>query len=116
REPPSYGVTLGAQGGVGEFGWTAFYTQVANLTYRTANPAEAVMRRGVGLARNFSDYDQLTVRASMIAGPGMLIEPEVTLLRQGQGDFRSPYPTVAQFDSTPTLFAGVVTRTLRLAA
>ncbi len=48
-------------------------------------------------------------------GPGVLLEPEVTLLRQGEGDFRLPYPTVAQFDSTPTLFAGVVERTLRLA-
>jgi hypothetical protein len=45
----------------------------------------------------------------------VLLEPEVTLLRQGQGDFRLPYPTVAQFDSTPTLFAKPVTRTVRLA-
>ncbi|MGH7519739.1 MAG: hypothetical protein ACREMI_00525, partial [Gemmatimonadales bacterium] len=75
----------------------------------------ALMRRGVGLGRNFSDYDQLTLRGSMIAGPGVLLEPEVTLLRQGEGDFRSPYPTVAQFDSTPMLFAGVQARTLRLA-
>ena len=115
QEPPQYGFTLGAQGGVGRVGWTAFYTQVANLTYRTDNPPDSPMRRNVGLARNFSDYDQLTLRASMIAGPGVLLEPEVTLLRQGEGDFRLPYPTVAQFDSTPTLFAGVVERTLRLA-
>jgi hypothetical protein len=115
REPPSYGFTLGAQGGVRGFGWTAFYTQVTNLTYRTPNPAETVMRRFTGLARNFSDYDQLTARGSVIAGPAVLLEPEVTLRRQGQGDFRLPYPTVAQFDSTPTIFAGVVERTLRLA-
>jgi hypothetical protein len=115
REPPSYGLTLGAQGGIARFGWTAFYTQVSNLTYRTPNPAEALMRRGVGLGRNFSDYDQLTLRASMIAGPALLLEPEITLLRQGEGDFRLLYPTVAQFDSTPTLFAGVQERTLRLA-
>ena len=115
KEPPSYGFTLGAQGGIARYGWTAFYTQVANLTYRTPNPAEAVMRRGVGLGRNFSGYDQLTLRGSMIAGPGVLLEPEVTVLRQGQGDFRLPYPTVAQYDSTPTLFSGTVTRTIRLA-
>lgn len=117
NEPPSYGFTIGAQGGLagGRFGWTGFYTQVSNLTYRTPNPAEALMRRNVGLARNFADYDQLTVRGSMIAGPAALLEPEITLLRQGEGDFRRPYPAVAQFDSTPTLFAGVVERTLRLA-
>jgi hypothetical protein len=116
KEPPSYGFTVGAQGGIARIGWTAFYTQVANLTYRTPNPAEAVMRRNVGLGRNFSDYDQLTLRGSVIAGASVLIEPEITLLRQGQGDFRLPYPSVAQFDSTPTLFAGTVTRTVRLAA
>jgi capsule assembly protein Wzi len=115
REPPSYGFTVGAQGGIARFGWTAFYTQVSNLAYRTPQPAEAVMRRNVGLGRNFSDYDQLTLRGSMIAGPGALIEPEVTLLRQGEGDFRVPYPAVAQYDSTPTIFAGVQERTLRLA-
>jgi hypothetical protein len=115
KEPPSYGFTLGAQGGISRVGWTAFYTQVANLTYRTPNPAETVMRRGVGLGRNFSGYDQLTLKASMIAGPSVLLEPEITVLRQGQGDFRLPYPTVAQYASTPTLFAGTVTRTIRLA-
>ena len=100
---------------IGRFGWTGFYTQVSNLAYRTPNPAEAVMRRGVGLGRNFSDYDQLTLRLSLLPAPSSLLAPEITLLRQGQGDFRSPYPSVAQFDSTPTLFAGVVERTLRLA-
>ncbi|HEY6090831.1 MAG TPA: hypothetical protein VIV83_02470 [Gemmatimonadales bacterium] len=115
KEPPSYGFTLGAQGGISRFGWTAFYTQVANLTYRTPNPAETVMRRNVGLGRNFSGYDQLTLRGSAIAGPGLLLEPEITVLRQGQSDFRLPYPTVAQYDSTPTLFVGPITRTVRLA-
>ena len=115
KEPPSYGLTLGAQGAAGPAAWTAFYTRVTNLAYRTPNPAEAVMRRNVGLGRNFSDYDQLTVRASMIAGPGVLLAPEVTLLRQGQGDFRLPYPTVSAFPATPTFLAGVVERTVRVA-
>src|SRR5439155_9461853 len=97
KRPPSYGVTLGAQGPLSRFGWTAFYTQVSNLACRITIPAETVLRRGVGLGRNFSDYDQLTLRASMIAGPSVLLEPEVTLLRQGQGDFRLPYPAVAQY-------------------
>ncbi|PYO60502.1 MAG: hypothetical protein DMD70_08405, partial [Gemmatimonadetes bacterium] len=94
---------------------TGFYTQVANLTYRTPNPAEAVESRLVGLGRNFSDYDQLTLRASLLAGPGVLVQPEATLLRQGEGDFRLPYPPVAAYGTTPTLFAGVVERTVRLA-
>jgi len=114
-EPPSYGVTLGVEAAVHGVVITGFYTQVANLTYRTPNPAEAVESRLVGLGRNFSDYDQLTLRASALAGPGVLLQPEATLLRQGQGDFRLPYPPVAAYGTTPTLFAGVVERTVRLA-
>jgi hypothetical protein len=72
------------------------------------------MRRGVGLGRNFSDYDQLTVRTAALLGP-VLIGPEVTLLRQGEGDFRDPYPPVSAFPTTPTIFSGVVERTVRLA-
>jgi hypothetical protein len=115
REPASYGLTLGARGAAGPAGWTAFYTRVANLTYRTPNPPETVMRRGVGLARNFSDYDQFTLRVSLLPAPGSLLSPELTLLRQGEGDFRLPYPPVAAYDSTPTFLSGVVERTLRLA-
>jgi hypothetical protein len=115
QEPPQYGFTLGAQGGLGAFAWTAFYTRIANLTYRTNNPADAVMRRGVGLARNFSDYDQLTLRTSLLAAHNALLTPEVTLLRQGEGDFRLPYPPVSAYDSTPAFLSGVVERTVRLA-
>ncbi|HEY3279285.1 MAG TPA: hypothetical protein VGJ83_02145 [Gemmatimonadales bacterium] len=114
REPPQYGATLGAQGAFSGLAWTAVYTRVANLTYRTDNPAEAVMRRGVGLARNFSDYDQLTLRASLLTAHRALLTPEVTLLRQGEGDFRLPYPPVAAYDSTPGFLSGVVERTVRL--
>ena len=114
-EPPSYGLTLGAEKTLGGAVWTVYYTRVANLTYRTSNPAEAVESRLVGLGRNFSDYDQLTLRAGLLAGPGVLVQPEATLLRQGQGDFRQPYPPVSAYGTTPTLFAGVVERTLRVA-
>jgi len=115
KEPPSYGVTLGAETVVHGVVMTGFYTQVANLTYRTPNPAEAVESRLLGLGRNFSDYDQLTLRASLLAGPGVLLQPEATLLRQGEGDLRRPYPPVAAYGATHTLFAGVVERTVRLA-
>ena len=114
QEPPQYGFTLGAQGGVGRWDWTGFYTQVANLTYRTENPVDVLMRRSVGLGRNYSDYDQLTLRAGTILGP-VWIGPEVTLLRQGEGDFRDPYPPVSAFPTTPTVLSGVVERTVRVA-
>jgi hypothetical protein len=114
-EPTSYGITVGAQGGVGALSWTALYTRVANLTYRTPLVTETVMRRGVGLARDFSDYDQLTLRSGVVLGPGILATPEVTLLRQGEGDLRVPYPPPSQYATTPVFHAGVVERTVRLA-
>jgi hypothetical protein len=115
EEPTSYGLTLGAERAAGPAALTAWYTRVANLTYRTPNPAEAVLRRNVGLARNFSDYDQLTLRAGLLLGPGLLLAPEAVLLRQGEGDFRRPYPPVAAYDTTPVFLAGTVERTVRLA-
>ncbi len=115
-EPASYGFTLGAQAALGPAVWTALYTRVSNLAYRTPNPAEAVMRRDVGLGRNFSDYDQLTLRATVPLPPGVLLTPEATLLRQGEGDFRLPYPAVADYPSTPVFLAGTPERTVRLAA
>jgi hypothetical protein len=114
-EPPSYALTAGVETNVRGISWTAFYTQVANLTYRTPNPAEIVERRFVGLGRNFSDYDQLTLRAGALVGPGVLLTPEATVLRQGQGDFRLPFPPVSGYDTTKTIFQGVVERTVRLA-
>ena len=114
-EPVSYGLSAGVDAPLGPAVLTAFYTRVTNLTYRTPNPVEAVMRRGVGLARNFSDYDQITVRSSLLAGPAVLLSPEVTLLRQGEGDFRLPYPPVAAYGTTPVFLDGVVERTIRLA-
>ena len=114
-EPPSYGLTLGARGAVRGIGWTAWYTRVANLTYRTSNPAETVERRFVGLGRSFSDYDQLTLSASVLPAAGLLLSPEATLVRQGEGDFRLPYPPPSAYGATPSILSGVVERTARLA-
>jgi hypothetical protein len=116
QEPPSYGLTLGARTGLGPAAWTAYYSRVSNLAYRTPTPTETVMRRDVGLGRNYSDYDQLTLRAEVALGPGILVTPEATLLRQGEGDFRLPYPAVADFPTTPVFLAGTPERTARLAA
>jgi hypothetical protein len=115
QEPASYGMTLGARAALGPAAWTAYYTRVSNLAYRTGNVAETVMRRGIGLARIRSDYDQLTLRATLLPAPGALLSPEITLLRQGEGDFRQPYPPATAFDSTPAFLQGVVERTVRLA-
>lgn len=115
EEPFQGGLTLGGTGGIRRgVSWTAFYTAVTNLSYRSAFSPESYMRRGVGLARNQSDYDQLTVRVAWTPVPLTTLGPELTVIRQGEGDFRDPFP-LDQLPSTPTLHAGVVERTLRLA-
>jgi len=115
-KPSSYGLTLGAQGALPRFNgaWTLFYTRVTNLTYRNEDNFATPIRFGLGTGRNFSDYDQATLRLSFMA-PSILLAPEVTFLRQGEGDPRLPHPLVSAYPSTPTIFAGVVERTLRLA-
>src|SRR2546425_3963396 len=117
QKPSSYGLTLGAQGSLPRFNaaWTFFYTRVTNLTYRNEDNFQTPIYFGLGTGRNFSDYDQATLRASFMAPSSILLTPEVTLLRQGEGDLHLPHPPVSAYPSTPTIFAGVVTRTLRLA-
>jgi len=122
-EPPSYALTGIVDWSYKSVTLSAAYTQVSNLSYRTHDRAEAFLsdqnlsrgRPGVGLARNFSDYDQLTLTSGFLAAPGMLLSPEVTILRQGEGDLRLPFPAVEDFPNTATLFQGQVETTFRAA-
>lgn len=117
-KPPSYGLTIGAKGGLGSapLSWMLFYTQVANLTYRNEDNLEVPLYHFLGTGRNFDDYDQATLKLTFLPRPGLLLEPELTYLRQGQGDPRLPHPLPAAYPTTATIFQGVVERTLRLAA
>src|SRR3989475_776213 len=116
-KPTSYAFTVGAKGRVrsAAAAWTLFYTQVANLTYRNEDDFQVPLYHLLGTGRNFSDYDQATLKVGLLARPGLLLEPELTLLRQGEGDPRLPHPLVPAYPSTATLFQGVVERTVRLA-
>ena len=117
RKPDSYGLTLGAQGNFAPVSgaWTLFYTRVSNLAYRNEDNFQAPLSFGLGTGRNFSDYDQLTLRVSLLTAHSSLLTPEVTLLRQGEGDLHLAHPTVAAYDSTPAFLSGVVQRTVRMA-
>jgi len=116
-KPTSYAFTVGAKGRVrrAAVGWQLFYTQVANLTYRNEDDLQVPLYHLLGTGRNFADYDQATFKLSVLARPGLLLEPELTALRQGEGDPRLPHPLVADYPGTATLFQGVVERTVRLA-
>jgi hypothetical protein len=109
---------LGGQGPLGSgAAWQALYTQVSSLALRAFNPADNFTDGGVGIGRNFSDQDQLTLRATLPVRGEWLVAPELTLLRQGEGRIEDPYPVldVNGVLPTPALFIGVVERTYRAA-
>jgi len=113
-----FAFTLAASGPAGRTAaWRALYTQVSSLALRTFNPTENFTDAGVGLGRNYSDNDQLTLTMTMPAGTHWLLTPELTLLRQGEGAIDDPYPPFGSpaLESTPTLFIGTMERTWRAA-
>jgi hypothetical protein len=115
RKPTSWALTVGAKGGLGPLGWTLFYTQVANLTYRNEDNLQVPLYHGLGTGRNFADYDQATLTLSAVGPRGVLLTPEVTWLRQGEGDPRLAHPDPAAYPFTASLFQGTVERTFRFA-
>lgn len=116
-KPVSYAFTVGAKGGIhaGAASWILFYTQVANLTYRNEDDLQVPLYFGLGTGRNFADYDQATAKLNLIVRPALALEPEMTVLRQGEGDPHLPHPLPAQYATSAVLFQGVITRTIRLA-
>ena len=118
KKPEELGYTVSLTGGAlrGQASWSALYTRVDALDYRTASNQEQYSIDSVGLARNHADYDQWTFRATTAPAPRALVSGEITYLRQGQGDFRTQYPPDSAFSDTLILFTGVVERTLRVAA
>jgi hypothetical protein len=113
-----WGFTLGAEGPLSSVAaWHAFYTQVSSLALRAFNPHENFTDAGVGIGRNYSDNDQLTLRVTFPVRTAWLLGPELTILRQGEGRINDPYP-VADANgvlATPALFIGTVERTYRAA-
>jgi hypothetical protein len=116
-KPPIYGFTIGAKGGLGfaSVAWRLFYTRVTNLAYRNEDSLETPLYYHLGTGRDFADYDQATLQLGLLPLPGLLAQPELTLLRQGEGDPRLPLPPVSAYATTPTMFQGVVEHTLRVA-
>lgn len=117
-EPPAYGFTLSAAGGAGggAAAWSLLYTRITNLAYRTPANEEQYSFRGIGIARNFADYDQATARITLLPAPLLLMGGEITLLRQGEGHYLLRYPAESLYVSTPTFLQGNVERTVRVAA
>jgi hypothetical protein len=118
RNRDRWAFTLGAEGPFGQTAaWHGLYTQVSSLALRAFNRHENFTDAGTGIGRNFSDYDQLSLRVTLPVMERWLLSPEVTVLRQGEGRINDPYPQpdASGVLDTPSLFIGVVERTYRAA-
>ncbi len=116
RYPNRWALTVSAFGPVGRtLAWRALYTQASSLAFRTFDRFENLTDAGVGIGRNFDDNDQVTLTVGVPRG-GWLFTPELTLLRQGEGDIGDPFPaTSAEAGALPQIFIGVVEQTWRAA-
>lgn len=117
KQPSSYALTLAAEGlpFSGDQRWFASYTRVSNLAYRNKNPAENYEVFGVGLARGYSDYDEVKAGLDLAVIPGAPLRFYLAHRRQGEGSYNSPYPAPADYATTPEMFSGVVMGVTRLA-
>lgn len=116
NEPSAYGLTILAEGlpAFGEQRMFASYTRVSNLAYRTPNVAERYSFNGIGLGREFSDYDEFRVGADLAVFTMAPFKLYFAHRRQGEGDYRQAYPAPSSFDTTPGLLSGTVWTTDRV--
>src|SRR5262245_33159630 len=113
-----YAFTVAGYGPIGSrLGWRAWYTLVSSLALRTQNPQENFTDQGVGIGRNFSDDDQLSVSVTVPAARQWLLTPELTFQRQGEGKINDPYPPPdANGNQITSMFLiGTVEKTYRIA-
>jgi hypothetical protein len=116
KKPPSGGWTLQADGipFVGDQRLFFAYTLVSNLSYRTyEQPWTDYTSYGIGLGRGFTDYDEVTAGVDLAAIPELPLKVYAAFSRQGQGDYRIPFPPVDSFPQTPTFLSGIVSHVYR---
>jgi hypothetical protein len=116
EEPASLGWTVSAEGLplARDHRWFASYTRVSNLVYRSPQPWEQWTSFDVGIGRGSSDYDELRVGLDLALLPWAPLRAYGAWRRQGEGDYRLPFPPQADYPTTPYILAGTPERTWRL--
>ena len=116
KEPSSYGLTLSAEGLPlgGDQRWFASYARVSYLTYRTPTPSERYSTFKIGLGQGFSDFDEVRVGLDLALVPRTPLRLYVARRRQGEGDYRAPFPLPEEYATTPGIFGGEVSNIVRL--
>lgn len=117
EEPASLGWTVSAEGipGIGDQRLFASYTRVDNLTYRAPSAWERWSSFDVGLGRGFSDYDEARLGLDLAVLEAAPLRAYVAHRRQGEGDYRLPFPPAAEYPTTRAFLAGRASRTWRAA-
>ncbi len=96
--------------------WRATYSLVSSLAFRATDQYDNFVDAGIGIGRNYGGNDQLTLTAGIPLPSLILLTPELTYLRQGEGSLASPAPPVGPISTaTPTVFVGVIESTARAA-
>lgn len=115
KEPSSYGLTLTAEGLplAGDQRWFASYARVSYLTYRTPTTPERYAAFNIGLGQGFSDFDDVRVGLDLALVPRTPLRFYVARRRQGEGDYRDPFPLPADYATTPGIFGGIVSSIVR---
>jgi hypothetical protein len=62
----------------------------------------------VGLGRGYSDYDEIRAGIDLAVIPRTPLKLYVAHRRQGEGDYREPYPHPSEYAVTPVFLQGVV--------
>jgi hypothetical protein len=116
EEPTSYGLTVAAEGFplIGNHRGFASYRRVANLTYRTNASSLSWTSYGLSLGEPFSDFDETRAGVDIAAVPQATLRLYAAYRRQGEGDYRTPFPTPDQYDTTPVFLAGSVRQISRV--
>lgn len=115
QQPSSYGMTFSAEGVplAGESRVFASYTRLTGLAYRTPTLADQYSSFGVGLGRAFTDYDETRAGVDLGAIPYVTARLYAAFRRQGEGDYRLPYPSASSFSSVRGFLQGTVERVTR---
>ncbi len=113
--PGRWAGTLVASGAAGRsMGWRARLAVVSSLAYRTGDSTQNFVDRGVGIGPQFPDHWLLQAGLTIPAGDRWAFEPDLTVLRQGEGRLDQPFPSGAALTATPELLTGTIATTVRV--
>ncbi len=116
EKPFSGGWTVTANGIplVGDQRLFASYTRLQNLSYRTFEQKWTdYTSYDVSLGRGYADYDEYRLGLDLAAVPAVPLKIYAAYSRQGQGDYRIPFPPPDSFPVTTGFLSGVVSHVYR---